>query len=85
MLLRYHQRNEKRSWNKDHLALDILKTVKAKISTLIEDDTFSLPMVYFQLKNSRDSSTCEGYVGKEISAIIEKITTVPKKHVNSIF
>ena len=54
-----------------------------------EDDTFSLPMVYLSSgelaslliarKFLQDISG--GYIGKELSAIIEKITTILKRHV----
>jgi predicted DNA-binding transcriptional regulator YafY len=54
-----------------------------------EDDTFSLPMVYLSSEELASlliarkflKDISGGYVGKEISAIIEKITTILKKHV----
>jgi len=54
-----------------------------------EDDTFSLPMVYLSSEELASlliarkflQDISGGYVGKEISAIIEKITTILKKHV----
>src|SRR4030067_2491181 len=54
-----------------------------------EDDTFSLPMAYLSSgglaslliarKFLKDIS--EGYVGRDISTIVEKITAILKKHV----
>jgi predicted DNA-binding transcriptional regulator YafY len=62
---------------------------KSQKGYLYEDNTFSLPMAYLSSeelatlliarKFLKDISG--GYVGKEISAIIEKITTILKKHV----
>jgi predicted DNA-binding transcriptional regulator YafY len=54
-----------------------------------EDDTFSLPMVYLSSEELSSlliarkflKDISEGYIGREISAIIEKITTILKKHV----
>jgi predicted DNA-binding transcriptional regulator YafY len=54
-----------------------------------EDDTFFLPMVYLSSEELASlliarkflQDLSGGYIGKEISAIIEKITAILKKHV----
>src|SRR4030066_1115946 len=54
-----------------------------------EDDTFSLPMVYLSSEELASlliarkflKDISGGYVGKEISTVIEKITAILKKHV----
>lgn len=54
-----------------------------------EDDTFSLPMVYLSSEELASlliarkflKDISEGYIGKDISTIVEKITAILKKHV----
>src|SRR4030066_1971717 len=54
-----------------------------------EDDTFSLPMVYLSSEELSSlliarkflKDISEGYIGRDIPTIVEKITTVLKKHV----
>jgi predicted DNA-binding transcriptional regulator YafY len=62
---------------------------KSQKGYFYEDDTFSLPMVYLSSEELSSlliarkflKDISGGYVGKEISSIIEKITTILKKHV----
>jgi predicted DNA-binding transcriptional regulator YafY len=54
-----------------------------------EDDTFSLPMVYLSSEELSSlliarkflKDISEGYIGRDISTIVEKITAILKKHV----
>ena len=62
---------------------------KSQKGYLYEDDTFSLPMVYLSSEELASlliarkflKDISGGYVGKEISTVIEKLTAILKKHV----
>jgi predicted DNA-binding transcriptional regulator YafY len=62
---------------------------KSQKGYLYDDDTFSLPMVYLSSEELSSlliarkflKDISGGYVGKEISTAIEKITAILKKHV----
>ena len=62
---------------------------KSRKGYFYEDDTFSLPMVYLSSEELTSlliarkflQDISEGYIGDEISTIIQKITSILQKHV----